>query len=1198
MAKQAKGKAKKAVKKGKSFPNQTSSPKQLCPLQAAKAAKAKKASKQIGKNKANKSTLKNSKTSTAGCPISMVTGEELLMLEDFAIDGPFTLPWTRFYRSGQSGVEGLMGHGWLTPLDEWLEVSEDLVVYHDSEGRDIPLPLPELGEYSLNLPERLRLHRDDGQFRLVVEEGVDRVFADGHGRCRLTGWRDKTGQSIELIYDVTGLATALKSSWGKVLAILWEGRRIVAIAPARLGGKGYEAAAAPLVRYQYDESGMLAAVSDRLGHGERYTYRDNMLVGRTLASGFSFHFEWDQYNSDGRCVHTWGDGGIYAYRFEWTDSGISRATDALGGVTEYMHDANALLLWQTSPEGRTIRFAYNRDNLLHCVTDNDGHSTTYEYDDEGRLAAVTGPLGQTSRLTYNEDGKPITLTDPLGQIWRREYDGQGKLAITQNPLGGATRFAYNELGLPTLITNALGQTRKLLWDEQGRLVEEQGFDGIKHHYQYDADDRIIVAVTQDKLISHYQYDAANRIIAVKNPDGAVVKLQYNAAGMLTHYIDAAGHTTEYRYGDGLPQITERIDPAGQTLRYQYDSLRRLVGLINAKGEKYQLEYDKDEKLVQEVGFDGRIQRYQYGLSGFLQAYAQCTDTSWLLTRYERDPLGRLLKRLGPSGETSQFGYDPLGRLEHAQNADSHLHFHYDALGKLVAETQNAYCVRHEYDGLGRRTATLAPDGRRIEYTRDTQGRVQSIQLDGQILTRHRFDDLGLENARQQGDLVSRYDYDPMGRLKHHQAGFAGNPQVMLRRSYGYDATGKLNAVDDFLNGQTHYRYDPADRLIQVDGISPERFVYDPAGNLVGVNQASGQAQGDRLLSLADYRFIYDSAGNLVEKRRGMDSQAITRYRYDSDNRLIRVETPDGVSEYRYDPLGRRMMKTTPQGETQFVYDGAKLLVDIVNGRHALYVYEQGGFRPLVRADRAENGEAVYHYHLDHLGTPREMTDAQGQIVWSAKFKAYGALLDGGVRQISNPLRFQGQYHDIETGLHYNLNRYYDAEIGRYITHDPIGLEGGSNFYSYVYDNPTCYSDPTGLDVYVENTAQVGGWHQKIVVDTPDGQYGQSFGMSSRDLPEQGFYESLHEDPAKGKAGSGVVYSDSDPITKIKRQFKTTAEEDAKILVYLQNQLGNTGPYNWMSNNCRDYSNNQFSLIVTWITNDRAPKTGVGSLMNK
>ncbi len=140
-----------------------------------------------------------------------------------------------------------------------------------------------------------------------------------------------------------------------------------------------------------------------------------------------------------------------------------------------------------------------------------------------------------------------------------------------------------------------------------------------------------------------------------------------------------------------------------------------------------------------------------------------------------------------------------------------------------------------------------------------------------------------------------------------------------------------------------------------------------------------------------------------------------------------------------------------------MWNGDVLLSETRNNIHKTYIYEPYSFKPLALL---QDGE-VYYYHLDHLGTPQEMTDAQGEIVWSMCYKAYGNVVRKDVELVENNLRFQGQYFDTETGLHYNRFRYYDPDAGRFIHQDPIGLLGGDNLYLYV-PNPMGWVDPFGL----------------------------------------------------------------------------------------------------------------------------------------
>ena len=109
--------------------------------------------------------------------------------------------------------------------------------------------------------------------------------------------------------------------------------------------------------------------------------------------------------------------------------------------------------------------------------------------------------------------------------------------------------------------------------------------------------------------------------------------------------------------------------------------------------------------------------------------------------------------------------------------------------------------------------------------------------------------------------------------------------------------------------------------------------------------------------------------------------------------------------------------------------------------------------------------AVYYYHTDHLGTPQALTDEQGALALEMDYQAWGqareVIADAASKAgIRNPFRFQGQYQDQESGLHYNRHRYYDPEIGRFISRDPIGLFGGMNNFMYA-TNPVEWVDPLG-----------------------------------------------------------------------------------------------------------------------------------------
>ncbi|RMS22765.1 hypothetical protein ALP69_200102 [Pseudomonas syringae pv. aceris] len=276
-----------------------------------------------------------------------------------------------------------------------------------------------------------------------------------------------------------------------------------------------------------------------------------------------------------------------------------------------------------------------------------------------------------------------------------------------------------------------------------------------------------------------------------------------------------------------------------------------------------------------------------------------------------------------------------------------------------------------------------------------------------------------------------------------------------------------------MRGEVTYEYEANGRLLEhnpekrFDG---EEFRYDAAGNRLNFNTSRfDRVKDNRLKKWSNHEYKYDAWGNLVEKIVGIVRwQTFT---YDSENRLVKTETMansqvESTSSYQYDSLGRRVGKQWEiKGRTdqkRFLWQGLRMLREEGPEQSSLYLYEPGSYAPLARVDQRE-GEAenrIYYFHTDQIGTPLEMTDAEGQIVWQAKYRPWGAIEKLVVNEVEQNLRFQGQYFDVETGLHYNTFRYYDPEIGRFITQDPIGLSGGDNLYQYA-PNPNGWVDPLG-----------------------------------------------------------------------------------------------------------------------------------------
>ena len=471
-----------------------------------------------------------------------------------------------------------------------------------------------------------------------------------------------------------------------------------------------------------------------------------------------------------------------------------------------------------------------------------------------------------------------------------------------------------------------------------------------------------------------------------------------------------------------------------------------------------------------------------------------------LHRFKRDLLGRLTektsRRLDRHRHTeaysrSRYDYDPFsGNLVKARNGHSSIELAYDALDRLVGETTvhqgQSSTVRYHYDPLGNRLRTELPDGGVLEQLYYGSGHLHRISYNGETVSDLERDALHREIRRTQGHIDSVYDYDPMGRLQRQRSSARGAdkrsaPAGAVSRSYAYDKAGNLIRSADHRSGVLNYVYDKLGRIQEARNSQTghsEKFAFDPAGNILSTNQPaaakSGRLKtpanpnlyaGNRLKEHNGTEYTYDRLGNLIYRQ--LPDGENQYFQYDTENQLVRAEIKKKAGnteiwEYAYDPFGRRLSKerkdklawtSTEPKRTRFVWDGSRLAQEYTYKGSYTHIYtDQDSYEPLAQIFYNAKDEKQYlaYIHTDQIGIPREMTDMYGNLLWYGEYSAWGRL-NRDERVYPNahqPFRLQNQYYDRETGLHYNLMRYYEAETGRFINQDPIGLLGGENLYAF------------------------------------------------------------------------------------------------------------------------------------------------------
>ncbi|WP_290371247.1 bacteriophage T4 gp5 trimerisation domain-containing protein [Paraburkholderia unamae] len=1063
-----------------------------------------------------------SATKATSCnPVDLATGQKVLAQADFVLPGRIPIAWGRSYRSADQRT-GALGAAWRLPYSTEIRRDQTQLTYHDADGRRLRFPLLEPGQEHFHVIEKYTLARGEDSpagatYAVRFGNGVEEHYAlhpTDDARWQLQRVTDRDANVLSLGYTPEGWLKEVRNNVHTVRCALDGAGRITAVS---LVGHGNSL----LAGYAYDANGDLREATDRAGRTWRYEYRNHLLTGYRTPSGAVHMSEWDGETPQARVTRTFAyvddeaarQGGPaitrdtrFAYQ---SASSTTRVTDGLGRTTEYHYNG----LWAVDrilyPDGSTYQTHFDETGSISGHTDELGRTTQIVNDARGNPTTVIDAAGNITRMSYNDQNLPVLVTDPAGQVWQRAYDDAGHLTAQTDPLGNTTKYAY-EKGLPVTRTDALGNVTRMQYNDAGQLVARTDCSGHTTTYRYDGEGRL--TATRDPLgnetLQHWDSER-DRLGGIKPAGLGGWNVSYDDAGRVTAQTDPLSRITRTQW-DAYNQRTTVNDPAGGTQGYRYDTLGRLTTLTNANGEQTTFEYDSRDRLVAQTGFDGRRQTYRYSAAGEVIARTDHGTDGQITTDIAYDALGRPVERHSTDGTHASYRYDARGLLTQAQatapgETPSQVTFEYDAAGRRAGEMQahhgQVWRIAHELDALGHRSATHLPDAGTLKWQRYGSGHVHGVLFNGEALAAFERDALHRETLRTQGEVSHHFAYSPAGLLaSHHWQGIdsRGNPAGPMKvwRSWEHDRAGQITALHDAMRDSRAYTYDPVSRLTGVAaGRVSEAFSYDPAGNLLAVGHGKpthvGRAHGDRLQVLVtpelpvgqSPQYAYDGHGNRtsVTVPQPDASQALTTaYRYDGTHQLKGIEHADGgMSRYEYDALGRRTAKhhTDASGRTAttlFVWDGSWMAQEIRAGQGRTapitYVAHPNLAGPLARLDGAQ----AYHYVTDHLGTPQEIYDDRRQVVWAADLSAYGKTRSYLKHEVNNPIRFPGQYFDVESGLHYNRFRYYDPQAGRYITKDPISLMGGTNEYSYVAGNPVQRSDYLGLYFGLDDLVFSGG----------------------------------------------------------------------------------------------------------------------------
>ncbi|VVO63721.1 putative deoxyribonuclease RhsA [Pseudomonas fluorescens] len=1047
----------------------------------------------------------------SGNPVDLTTGRKVLFESgetDFALPGLMPIEWSRFYASDLN-VESVLGRGWVLPWEQSLRRSGSFVYLTDNQGRSVPFVDVEPGDRTYNPYEQIHLVRTEGGHYLL--QTLDNTFfyfgevPDDDTAVQLQRIENALGHYLHFSYSADNTLTDISAPGGvrvhlhydNPLGRLTDVKRVVD-----------NLAVETLVQYRYDENGQLIEVINRNNDSvRRFSYADGVMASHSNALGLTCNYRWQTLGDQPRVVEHWtSDGEHFHYRYDFNQR-VSWATDVLGRELEIQYNEDRRVIASRDYGGECYGIALDEAGNMTGLNLPDGNKLAFKYDDFSRLIEETDPLGRNIKYKYHLSTTLVTETTFMdGSTWKARYDAKGNLIAEVDALGHKTEYLNSDDGLPHTIIDATHKSKYLWWNALAQVERFQDCSGKNTYYRYDERQHLVAVTDALNQTTTLERKPDGEVLRIQHPDGSAESFTYNALGQVLTHTDGKGQTTRLlRTARGLP--SSRQDAKGQRIRYEYDQAIRLTALVNENNAAYQFAYDASDRLVEEKRIDNLTRQFSYNLGGHLTrvdeiGYGERGERPQRHTEFERDAIGRLLAKLNADAR-QDYTYDDADRLltiERLPTADGKklgvsaetLDFSYDLLGRLIKETTPQGTLSYDYDPLSNLTTLTLPTGQHLNHLYYGSGHLHQLNLDGQLISDMERDDLHREVLRTQGTLTSCFGYDAMGRkawqfastLPAEKLSQILNPGIQpellvehaynpIHRRHQYDPAGELTRTLDKLRGEIKYDYEANGQLHSRDTgklVDSEEFRYDAAANRLNFNTSQfDHVKNNRIKQWRDQEYAYDAWGNLVEKRSGLSR--LQTFTYDCENRLVKAETLvngklESSGAYRYDSLGRRVAKVSAVNgvpeQKHFLWQGLRMLREETPGQSSLYLYEPGSYAPLARVDQAEGGEQkLYYFHTDQIGTPLEMTDADGSIVWQATYKAWGALERLEVDDVEQNLRFQGQYFDDETGLHYNTFRYYDPEVGRFITQDPIGLEGGSNLYKYA-PSPIGWIDPEGL----------------------------------------------------------------------------------------------------------------------------------------
>jgi RHS repeat-associated protein len=722
-----------------------------------------------------------------------------------------------------------------------------------------------------------------------------------------------------------------------------------------------------MTAFAYDDDGNVLALADVLGTLS-FTYNQfaQVLTATDWAGGVTTNV----YDGNGNLTST-TDMTNVTRTFSHNGLGqVTSATDGRGIATSFSY-TNGVVTSQTTSTATTT-YSYHARGWLTGVTTAAGLNITYGRDAVGRVTSVSEG-GATTSYAYDLAGRRTTATDPLGNQATFLYDDAFRL-ISTTTSDGTSNYTYDRLSNPRTAADPLGRVTTMAYDNLDRLTRITYPTGLIERFGYDISSNRISHTDTAGRITRYVYDTADRLVREIAPDGGITRYVYNTRSQVTDVYDPLNQ----RHGFGYDELgrTTSMQRGGRTWSFMYDGNGNRTKRTDAKGDETTYLYSNLNRLTTITYADGGTVTFGYDNAGRMTSATNANGT----VSFTLDTRNRVTGTTDVWNQTINYGYDDNNNRTQMTMGTSQTSYAYGALNRLTAMTHNTMgATTFGYDSIGRLTSRTLPNGVTATAQYDNLDRLERLTY------------------AKNGNNVADWQYQ------------FNNAQVIEQ------------IITNALETKT-FAYDDVDRLTGVTrpNSPAESYSYDKVGNRTASHLSAlyDYNSFNRLMGVDGKTFTYDANGNLRTK---VTAEGAWVYAWDEENRLIRVQRPDGlVVNYRYDALGRRVeRRVTANGTTtwkRFTYDGMDVVLDREPGNVTME-YGNGFGLDNKLWQKPSTGNALY-YVTDHLGSTHRLTVNEHSETWiSAQCVAFhGVLGKKAVFTASSP---QALNRETRRGTHFS-----------------------------------------------------------------------------------------------------------------------------------------------------------------------------------